>query len=132
MRSSKLVGSIFFYVVLSATLDQYVKAQAVYDYDLGTYLSPEQEPNNTPENSTPLTVGFNTYDDDDEEQTLRGVFGMKGNISEGDEDWLVISMETGMVMRFTDGLDESTCKPEIYAIQSVTETLCRQRIWLLI
>tara|TARA_B100000676_G_scaffold43196_2_gene41334 strand:- start:915 stop:2546 length:1632 start_codon:yes stop_codon:yes gene_type:complete len=122
MRSSKLVGSIFFYVVLSATLDQYVKAQAVYDYDLGTYLSPEQEPNNTPENSTPLTVGFNTYDDDDEEQTLRGVFGMKGNISEGDEDWFVISMETGMVMRFTDGLDESTCKPEIYAIQSVTET----------
>ena len=122
MRSSKLVGSICLYAVLSAMLNQYVKAQAVYDYDLGTYLSPEQEPNNTPENSTPLTVGFNTYDDDDEEQTLRGVFGMKGNISEGDEDWFVISMETGMVMRFTDGLDESTCKPEIYAIQSVTET----------
>lgn len=121
MRSSKLVGFICLYAVLNATLNQYVKAQAIYDYDLGTYLTPEQEPNNIPDNSTMLTVGFNTYEDDDPEQTLRGVFGMKGNISEGDEDWFVISMEKGMVMRFTDGLDESICKPEIYAIQSVTE-----------
>ena len=122
MRSSKLVGSICLYAVLSAMLYQNVKAQAVYDYDLATYLTPEQEPNNTPDKSTLLTVGFNTYEYDDPEETLRGVFGMKGNISEADEDWFVISMEKGMVMRFTDGLDESTCRPEIYAIQSVTET----------
>ena len=81
------------YAVLSLTLNHYVKAQAVYDYDLGTYLSPEQAPNNTPDNSRLLTVGFNTYDYDDSEQTLRGVFGMKGNVSEGDEDWFIISME---------------------------------------
>ena len=74
------------------------------DYDLATYLTPEQEPNNTPDKSTLLTVGFNTYEYDDPEETLRGVFGMKGNISEADEDWFVISMEKGMVMRFTDGL----------------------------
>ena len=67
MRSSKLVGSICLYAVLSATLNQYVKAQAIYDYDLGTYLTPEQEPNNTPDNSTMLSVGFNTYEDDDPE-----------------------------------------------------------------
>ena len=121
MRSSKLVGSICLYAVLSATLNQNVKAQAVYDYDLGTYLTPEQEPNNTPDNSTLLTVGFNTYEYDDPEQTLRGVFGMRGNISEADEDWFVISMEKGMVMRFTRWADESTCRPEIYAIQSVTD-----------
>ena len=93
MPIPKLVCYMCLCAVLSLTLIHYVKAQAILDYDLGTYLFPEQEPNNTPGNPTLLTVGFNTYDYDDSEQTLRGVFEMKGNVSEGDEDWFVISME---------------------------------------
>ena len=89
MPIPKLVCYMCLYAVLSLTLNHYVKAQAVYDYDLGRYLSLEQEPNNTSGNPTLLT----TYDYDDSEQTLRGVFEMRGNVSEGDEDWFVISME---------------------------------------
>lgn len=99
-------------------------AQGVYDYDLRTYLSPEQEPNNTADQSTPLPVSYQTYGYGALSETLLGVYGMKGNISQGDEDWFVISMESTTVMELRNNqeLEGDVCKPEIWAIQSITDT----------